>query len=78
MPFGALKQMEEKPLKHEIYKQIYIKFPLFFFLLFHEVYCKTNNFVIINLYFKYSSIRLYTFSRISIFGKKVIRICPFP
>jgi hypothetical protein len=41
MPFGVLKQMEEKPLKHEIYKQIHIKFPLFFFLLFIAVYVKT-------------------------------------
>ncbi|MBA7526908.1 hypothetical protein ES705_19079 [subsurface metagenome] len=31
MPFGVLKQMEEKPLRHEIYKQIHIKFTLFFF-----------------------------------------------
>ena len=41
MPFGALKQMEEKPLRHEIYKQIYIKFPLFFFLLLLDVYVNT-------------------------------------
>jgi hypothetical protein len=41
MPFGVLKQMEEKPLKHEIYKQNYNKFPLFFFLLFIDVYVNT-------------------------------------
>jgi len=38
MPFDVLKQMEEKPLRREIYKQIHIKFPLFFFLLFLDVY----------------------------------------
>ena len=41
MPFGALKQMEEKPLRHEIYKQIHIKFPLFFFLLLLDVFVNT-------------------------------------
>ena len=40
MPFGALKQTEEKPLRHEIYNQIDIKFPLFFFLIFLAIYVK--------------------------------------
>lgn len=41
MPFGVLKQMEEKPLRHEIYKQIHIKFTLFFFYYYLMFYVNT-------------------------------------
>ena len=42
MPLDVLKLMEEKPLRHEIYKQIYIKLPLFFFLLILDAHVNSS------------------------------------